>query len=83
MELLKEMLRKSDQVWFNVNNEKVKDFLKFAKNNGCKCINGKEIDVNHDICGFHMGVSRDFKLGYVSNMCWHFERNVNVRKIMF
>ena len=63
-------LLKKGQVWFDIPDENKKMFLRFAKFNGCKWINGDNIYPESDLCSSHMAITPNLELGYVSAMCW-------------
>lgn len=63
-------LLKKGQVWFDIPTENKQRFLRFAKHNGCKWINGDEIYPESDICSNHMAITNNLEIGYVSAMCW-------------
>lgn len=66
---LKKLLKKGI-VWFDIPEENKERFLRFAKFNGCKWINGNEIYPETDLCSRHMAITDDLSIGYVSAMCW-------------
>ena len=56
--------------------------LLFAKENGCKWINGREIKIDEDKCGHFMGIDKDMKIGFVSAMCWVHAKD-KIKKLEF
>lgn len=70
MEDLKKLLSGKDRVWFYVQDEDGVAFLQWAKDNGCKWMNGDEIKPDQDNCGYHMGIDPKLSMGFVSGICW-------------
>ena len=83
MKSLKEIMGKDRHVWFDIWEEDFKAFLQFAKDNGCKWMNGDEINVEKDHIGHHMGINKDKQLGFVSMWCWFAKAKNEPRKIEF
>ncbi len=80
MKRVKDLLKKDEQIWFFIDDEKQKkNFLKWAKQNGCRW-EDKEINVEKDNCGTFMGIDKNLILGYVGGHCW-FESSNSPRKI--
>lgn len=65
MKNLKELLQEKEGVWFLLDDENKKDFLRFAKGNGCKWVNGDEINVEEDTCWSIVGIDNKFIMGNV------------------
>ena len=63
-------LLKRGQVWFDIPEGNKQRFLRFAKFNGCKWINGADIYPESDLCSNHMAITQNLQIGYVSDMCW-------------
>ena len=83
MKSIKQILKNNKHVWFFVEDEDKKDFLKFAKENNCKWINGEEIDVENHNCGHFMGITNDLKMGFISSQCWIIKGRNAAKKILF
>lgn len=83
MKNFKELVNKKGQIWLSVNKENKIEFLNFVKELGCVWIDGKGINPCKDKCGYHMGISKDLKIGFVSSMCWIANKNNNPIKIDF
>ena len=83
MKTLKEILKKDKHLWFFVEDEDKKKFLKFAKDNNCKWINGEEINVKEDNCTHFMGINQYCKLGFIAVQCWVMKGKNEARKIKF
>ena len=73
---------KNGQIWFNIKKKDKTIFLNYAKNNGCKWVDGKEISPTTDECGCHMGITPDLLLGFVGCHCWFASKNTP-RKLKF
>ena len=67
---LKELLKQENQIWFKVERCDKFKFLIFLKEQNCKWIDGKEIDIKNDKISSFMGINENFELGFVSAMCW-------------
>lgn len=77
---LKELLKQEKEIWFKVEKcDKVK-FLKFFKEQHCKWINGKEIDIKNDKITPFMGINSNLELGFVSAICWCSDLKNKIRK---
>ena len=76
---LKKLLKRGI-VWFDIPEENKKRFLRFAKFNGCKWINGDTIYPETDICSCHMAITKDLTIGYVSAMCWCSKNKPHIEK---
>lgn len=76
MKKLENLLKNAQEIWIDVgdNKEKQTKFLEWAKENDCKW-NDKEIDPKNDVCGFHMGINRNNRIGYVGLDCWFNSKN--------
>lgn len=74
MKTLKEILEQEKNILFKVEECDKEDFLKFAKANGCKWINGSEIEIRKEDCSTFMGIGSDLALGRVSAMCWAYSK---------
>ena len=74
MQNLKILCGKENWAWFEIQPKDGKKFLKWAKDLGCKWINGKEIDVNQKVEFFHFSISKDGKLSYIPAFAWVNER---------
>lgn len=83
MKTLKEIIGRDKHVWFYVEEEDKKRFLKFAKVNGCVWINGAEINVKEDSCSHFMGITQNCKLGFIAVQCWLMKGKDVARKIKF
>lgn len=83
MKNLNEILKSNKQVWFEIEKKDLQNFLQFAKNNGCKWIDGDEIDASKDKCGNHMGIGNEKELGFLSMMCWVLNSDKRVVKLKF
>ena len=83
MKTLKELIKKDNHIWFYVEKEDKKEFLKFAKRNGCTWINGEEINIKEDKCTHFMGINKDLKLGFIAIQCWINKGKNQARKIVF
>jgi hypothetical protein len=65
MKKLKELLQEKGEIWFLIDEKDKKDFLRFAKDNGCKWVSGEEINVNEDDCWSIVGISKGFMIGNI------------------
>lgn len=83
MRSLKEVLGKNKHAWFSVEESERRAFLQWAKDNDCKWMNGDEIKPAEDNCGYHMGISKDRSIGFVSAMCWCLAKKGEVIKVNF
>ena len=68
-----------EEIWFCVDKKDWKRFLKFAKDNGCKWLNGEEINPETDNCGFHMSIQNHI-LAHVPMYSWFYTKDR--RKVM-
>ena len=66
---LKELLREKGEIGFILDEDERSDFLRFAKANGFKWLNGKEIKEDDD-CFFHVAVSENYTIANISAMCF-------------
>ena len=82
MKSINEILKKEGKVFFHVEPHVTNEFLLFAKENGCKWINGREIKIDEDKCGHFMGIDKDMKIGFVSAMCWVHAKD-KIKKLEF
>ncbi len=78
----KSFLQSHEHAWFCINKTDKKKFLFLAKQNGCKWINGDEINPYKDNCTNFMGINKNLQLGFVSAMCWCIDKN-KITKIQF
>lgn len=83
MKSLKEVLGKDKHIWFSIGENDKTAFLQWARDNKCKWMNGDDIKPDKDNCGYHMGISSDLSMGFVSAMCWCLANQGNVRKVQF
>ena len=79
----KEELSKENSIWFEVRSEDRKEFLKYAKENGCKWLNGDEIDLEKDHCGPHMGISKKLSLAFVPYFAWGYCKEKREKALKF
>ena len=73
------------RVWFYIRREEQAEFLRFAKDNGCRWIDGTEIDLEGGACNF-MGINRERKTGQISVVAWMCctdPTSIGVRKMDF
>lgn len=83
MKTLEQLLKRDKHIWFSILDEEKEQFLKFAKDNGCKWMSGDEIKPKADNCGYHMGINSKKQMGFVSMWCWFANPNNKPRKIIF
>ena len=69
MSKLEELLKQEGDIGFILGQNERREFLRWAKANGLKWINGKEIEKT-DECFFHMVVSKDKTIANMSTLCW-------------
>ena len=68
MKKILDLLKKYDEVWFWINEDVQEQFYAELNQIGAMFLNGKPIlleDIRH--C---MGISKDFSVGYISNLVW-------------
>lgn len=70
MQDLKSLLGDEERVWFDVASEYYPSFLAYAKDNGCKWMDGSEIDTKATNKSCFMGINKDLQLGFISCICW-------------
>ncbi len=70
MQDLKSLLGNEESVWFDVGSKYYQSFLAYAKDNGCKWADGREIDTSATGETCLMGINKDLQLGFVSVVCW-------------
>ena len=80
MKTLSELLQNEKSIWFKVDKKYRKQFLKFAKENGCKWMNGDEIKLKNNI-SYCMGISSEYRLGFVSLVLLGYGEQTGQRKI--
>ncbi|MBR0189224.1 MAG: hypothetical protein IJQ23_02415 [Clostridia bacterium] len=69
MSKLEEMLKKEGEIGFILGQNERRKFLRWAKSNGFKWMNGQEIKETDD-CFFHMVVEKDKTIANISAGCW-------------
>ena len=69
MAKLEELLEKEGKIGFTLERNECKKFLKWAKANGFKWMNGEEIKETDD-CFLHMVVNRNKTIANISGLCW-------------
>lgn len=65
MKNLKELLQEKDEIWFLLDDENKRDFLRFAKENGCKWVGNKGINLDEDDCWSIVGINKNFIMGNI------------------
>ena len=75
MQNFKDVCGSNKSVWFEIQPNESKKFLKWAKDLGCKWIDGKEIDVNQKVAFFHFSITKDGELAYVPAIAWVKEKH--------
>ena len=70
MQKFKEVCGNNKEVWFEIELNEGKKFLKWAKELGCVWANGEEINLNKGAEFFHLSISSDGKLSYVPIFAW-------------
>ena len=70
MQNFKEVCGNNKEVWFEIELNEGKKFLKWAKDLGCVWANGEEIEPNKGSEFFHLSISNDGKLAYVPISAW-------------
>ena len=75
MQNFKDVCGSNKSVWFEIQPNESKKFLKWAKDLGCKWINGEEIDVNQHVEFFHLSISNEGELAYVPAFAWVKEKH--------
>ena len=83
MKNIKEILENDDCVWFVINENDRKEFLEYAKDNGCKWLDGSEINLSKDKCGFCMGIRKNLTMGVVPMFSWVKKENTKPTIIKF
>ena len=85
MQNYKEVCGKDECVWFEIQGNEGKKFLKWAKDLGCIWFNGEEIEPQKGADFFHFSIHSDGKLAYVSMMVWttKHEKFANIKRYMF
>lgn len=69
MPKIAKLIEKYDDVWVYLEDGKTgREFIKEVKDLGATFMDGSEIKLKN--WGYHMGIGKDLKLGYVSAMCW-------------
>ena len=69
MENLEKLLKENEQIWFKVDDDQKKDFLRWAKLNNCSW-GDREIVPEKDCCGNLMGIGKNLVIGYVGGLCF-------------
>ncbi len=83
MKGVKEILNGDKRVWFLVEDKDFKSFLKFARDNGCKWLNGDEILVDNDHISHHMSINSANQIAFVPVWAWFALAQNPTRKILF
>jgi hypothetical protein len=85
MQNYKEVCGKDECVWFEIQGDEGKNFLKWAKDLGYIWLNGEEIEPQKGADFFHFSIHSDGKLAYVSMMVWatKHEKFANIKRYMF
>ncbi len=65
MKNLKELLQEKGEIWFLIDEKDKKKFLRFAKDNGCKWVGNKEINLDEDDCWSIVGISKNLIMGNI------------------
>ena len=73
MKKLKELLQEDKNILFEIEEKDRISFLSYAKENGCRWLNGDEINPEKDKCWFHIGMSKDLFLSKIGLLCWAYE----------
>ena len=81
MEKLEELLKKGE-VWFELEPNERRNFLRLAKVNGFKWINGKKITVK-DECFFHIAVKDNKTLANIPAVCWVKDKKYPACRVVF
>ena len=81
--LAKEEWNKENSIWFEVYPEDEKEFLKYAKENGCKWLNGEEIDLEKVHGGYHMSISKKLTLAFVPYFAWGYYKEKRDKALKF
>ena len=79
---LGEILKKESEIGFELEPNERKKFLRFARANALKWMNGEEIKETDD-CFFHMVVSKDMTIGKISTLCWIKDKRYPTCRIKF
>lgn len=74
MQKFKVLCGKEKWAWFEIQPKDGNKFLKWAKDLGCKWVDGKEIDINQKVEFIHFSISIDGKLAYLPAFAWVNER---------
>lgn len=80
---LKDLLKCEEKVFFSVSLQDRENFLKFAKENGCMWLNGKEIDPLQDGCNGYMSIHSDLRIANVPYFAWNHPQTKDVIKYNF
>ena len=83
MKTLKQILKNQKHIWVSIEEIEKTEFLKYAKEQGCRWLDGSEIDPDEDNCGYHMGIRNDLTIGFVLGLCWCMNQNNKPKKIIF
>ena len=70
MQNFKEVCGNNKSVWFEMELNEGKKFLKWAKDLGCVWANGEQIEPEKGVDFFHLSISNDGKLAYVLISAW-------------
>ena len=70
MQNYKEVCGGKEAVWFEINSNEGKKFLKWAKDLGCVWISGKEIEPQNGADFLHFSMRSDGTLAYVDMLVW-------------
>ena len=82
MKKLEELLEKENKIGLMLAQNERKKFLRWAKANGLKWMNGGEIKETDD-CFFHMVVSKYKTIANISGLCWIKDNNYPSCRIEF
>ena len=83
MQNYKEVLKTEERVWFEIDPEKGKQFLKWAKSIGLVWLNGEEINPRQNVNFFHFSVSCDGTLTNVPYFVWRDKQFESITKYYF
>ena len=75
-------MKKEDAIGFILEKDEREKFLRWAKANDLKWMNGEELKETDD-CFFHMAVNADKTIANIAALCWVKDKKRPARRMVF